>query len=286
VFILWSRVGPEADRIVSDLREKFELLDARRVTWTPERFSENVRRLYGFDLPERADKATGSGSGPFTVYVVRDPGPVYEPRPRSWGMHPANVKAYDSKQLYREWTGGGFRVHASNEPEEAARDVFLLFARTLESFATASSIPWDTEPSPWSADVVGRDGWSSLEQLMIALKVATTAVLEQDQSTRGGRRLTVRVDDLARARQIVRARRGRIAIAGETVQLSLRRSGPRKLHRPTLSAAVRVLKLRAPRIARVAAGLTRPFRSAKGLENRLLRATMRGASSRRGDGPS
>ena len=35
VFILWSAAEPQADRIVSDLREKFELLDARRVTWAP-----------------------------------------------------------------------------------------------------------------------------------------------------------------------------------------------------------------------------------------------------------
>src|SRR5919112_2534693 len=113
VFIVWSLGLPQLGRIVADLSTTFELLEARRVTWGTQ-FATNLRRLYGADLPERVDKASGSGSGPFHVYVVRDTDPVYEPRPRSWGLHPANIKAYDAKQLYREWTAGGFRVHASN----------------------------------------------------------------------------------------------------------------------------------------------------------------------------
>lgn len=156
VFVLWSAAAPQSDRIVADLRQKFELLDARRITWAPDRFTDNVRGFYGADLPERFDKAAGSGAGPFVVYVVRDPEPVYAPRLRSSGESPpANVKAYDSKQLYREWTGGGFRIHATNTPDEAARDVSLLLGRTLESYAGAPAISWDCEPLAFAADVVG-----------------------------------------------------------------------------------------------------------------------------------
>jgi len=140
VFILWSRAQPHADRIVADLRQKFELLDARRVTWPTRRFAENLQRFYGFGLAESVDKAFESGSGPFLVYVVRDPAPSYEPRAHSSGMRPANVKAYDSKQLYREWAGGGFCVHATTDVAEAERDVALLFQRPLRSFVETPSV--------------------------------------------------------------------------------------------------------------------------------------------------
>jgi hypothetical protein len=219
VFILWSAAAPQADRIVADLRRKFELLDAYRITWAPDRFAENVRRFYGADLPERLDKAAGSGAGPFVVYVVRDPEPVYAPRLRSSGdSPPANAKAYDSKQRYREWTGGGFRVHATNTPDEAARDVFLLLGRTLESYAGAPSVSWDREPVALSAGVVGADD--------------------------------------------VGARR---------------RAGQR-----TAVGTVRALKLRAPRLARFLAAVSRPVRR-RALENARRRATIRKTSSHGGD---
>jgi hypothetical protein len=283
VFILWSRAEPHAERIVADLRQKFELLDARRVTWAPENFGRNLRRLYGFDLPERVDKASGSGAGPLTVYVVRDPSPVYEPRARSWGMHPANVRAYDSKQLYREWTGGGFRVHATNEPAEAERDVFLLFGRNLASYADTRSIDWDSEPTAWSEDIVGAQGWASVEQLLTALQVTTGGVLEAQDETS----LTVRVENLARARQVAGGRRSvrgrRINVGGESVDLRLRTDAPRRVRWPTFPELVRVLKVKTPRLARLLARLTRPFRRAATLEIRRRRATIRETSPRRGD---
>jgi hypothetical protein len=283
VFILWSRATPQAERIVDDLQRKFELVDARRVTWTARRFGENLRRLYGFDLPERVDKATGSGTGTFTVYIVRDMAPLYEDRPRSWGIHPANVKAYDSKQLYREWTGGGFRVHATNEPAEAERDVFLLFGRTLASYADRPGISWDSEPSAWSEDIVGADGWSSVEELLTALRVTTDAVVKA-QDAKG---LTVRVDDVARASQVAGGRRSvqgrRITVAGKPVELRLRTDGPRRLRWPTYPEVIRTLKVRTPLLARVLARVTRPLRRARPLENRRGGATIRDTSSHRGD---
>src|SRR5205823_2854057 len=131
VVIVWSNALHAADRILADLR-RFELLASYRVEWRPERFDENVRRFYGYDLPERVDKAAGSGSAPFLLLVVRDPAPEYGVRERSWGLGPVNVATYDGKQRWREWAGGDFRVHATVDRGEAARDVFLLLGRRLE----------------------------------------------------------------------------------------------------------------------------------------------------------
>src|SRR5213593_4208840 len=103
--ILWSTALDAADRIASDMRERFENVGSYRVEWSRERFATNLRRLYGFALPERIDKTLGSGVDPFLLYVVRDPAPVYGARARSWGLGAVNVATYDAKERYREWTG-------------------------------------------------------------------------------------------------------------------------------------------------------------------------------------
>ena len=194
VVILWSNALPAADRILADLRGRFELLASYRVEWSRERFGENVRRFYGYDLPERVDKVAGSGSDPFLLLVVRDPAPEYGARERSWGFGPVNVTTYEGKQRWREWTGGGFRVHATVDRGEAARDVFLLLGRRLESFHDAPVRSWDEPPELSKADVVGAGGWRSEEELLTALEVTVGYVLL------GRQRLLV--SDRGRAEQV------------------------------------------------------------------------------------
>ena len=181
--VVWSTALDATERIVADLRQRFELVGSYRVEWTRERFAENLRRLYGFALPERVDKTLGSGTDPFLLFVVRDPAPVHAARPRSWGLGVANAATYDAKYRYREWTGGGFRVHTTINREEAERDLFLLLGRRAASFAAAPALDWAREPEPWRADVLGADGWGSREELLTALDLTTGYALLRRPAT-------------------------------------------------------------------------------------------------------
>jgi hypothetical protein len=195
--ILWSNALPQRDLLVADLAEHVELVASYRVEWPPERFSENLVRLYGFQLPERVDKVAGGGDQPFLLFVVRDPNPRYGARPRSWGLGPANTTMHDAKQRYRDWTGGGFRVHATIDAGEADRDLFLLLGRRSSEFADAPAIAWDSEPEHLAAEVVGATGWESSEQLLSALDVACDYVLLAEQP------LELLVGKRARAEQLL-----------------------------------------------------------------------------------
>jgi hypothetical protein len=195
--ILWSNALPQRDRLVADLAEHVELVASYRVEWPPERFSENLVRLYGFQLPERMDKVAGGGDQPFLLFVVRDPNPRYGARPRSWGLGPANTTMHDAKQRYRDWTGGGFRVHATIDAGEADRDLFLLLGRRSSEFADAPTIDWESEPEPLAAEVVGAAGWESTDQLVNALDVACDYVMLAEQP------LELLVGDQARAEQLL-----------------------------------------------------------------------------------
>jgi len=98
---------------------------------------------------------------------------VYGPRQRSWGTGVANVTLYDAKYRYREWTGGGFRVHTTINRAEADRDLFLLLGLRAASFVQAPALDWERIPDPWRADVLGADGWHSPDELLTALEVTT-----------------------------------------------------------------------------------------------------------------
>jgi len=198
--ILWSNALPQRDRLVADLAEHVELVASYRVEWPPERFAENLVRLYGFQLPERVDKVAGGGDQPFLLYVVRDPDPHYGARPRSWGLGPANTTMHDAKQRYRDWTGGGFRVHATIDAAEADRDLFLLLGRRASEFAEAAATAWDAEPQPISAEVVGAHGWESTDQLLSALDVTCAYVLLAEEP------LAILVGDRGRAQQLLSGR--------------------------------------------------------------------------------
>jgi len=198
--ILWSNALPQRDRLVADLAEHVELVASYRVEWPPERFAENLVRLYGFQLPERVDKVAGGGDQPFLLYVVRDPDPHYGARPRSWGLGPANTTMHDAKQRYRDWTGGGFRVHATIDAAEADRDLFLLLGRRASDFAEAAATAWDAEPRPISAEVVGAHGWESTDQLLSALDVTCAYVLLAEEP------LAILVGDRGRAEQLLSSR--------------------------------------------------------------------------------
>jgi len=178
--VLWSTALTATRRIVDDLSRGFELVGSYRIEWAPERFAENLRRLYGFALPERVDKTLGSGTDPFLLLVVRDPAPVYGPRRRSWGEGVVNVALYDAKYRYRKWTGGGFRVHTTIDRAEADRDLFLLLGRRAASFATVPALDWERTPDPRRADVLGADGWRSSEELLTALELTASYALLRD----------------------------------------------------------------------------------------------------------
>jgi hypothetical protein len=217
-FVLWSSALGARERIRADLSVRFELLDAVEVAWSPASFPHNLRRLYGRDLPAGADKAAQIGRAPFLLFVVRDPAPVYGARHRSWGMGPVNVNAYDAKQRYREWAQGAFAVHASNDPTEASRDIFLLLGRRPSDYAGAPALAWTTEPRRITSDVVGAGGWRSLGELLTALELAGgyAALPRGGDIDPAAGELELLVGDGARVRALL----GSVSPAGTTIQVA------------------------------------------------------------------
>jgi hypothetical protein len=220
LFVVWSEARTAEARILEDVAARFRLLDLVEVTWSRAAFSQSLVRFYGSALPPGSDKERHCGTGPFVVAVVEDRRPRYRPRRTGRGWALVNASVIDARTRYREWTGGGYRVHASETAAEAERDLVLLFGRRGADFLASDAAP--REALPHDADLVGTHGWSDPAELLLALEVTSGA---SELPPRDGADLALSVTDLWWAEQIAGGRdlgggTRELKVAGRTLRVA------------------------------------------------------------------
>ena len=118
IVLIWEKGLHKLDQILYDIKNSFDILEVKKVIWNNKFFSSNLTRFYGQNLPDGSFKEKHCGSGPFVSIVLRDNNPVYAKRQTSKGKALVNAAIFDKKSMYREWTGGGHKIHASNNLSE------------------------------------------------------------------------------------------------------------------------------------------------------------------------
>jgi hypothetical protein len=233
LFVLWSESRTVEQRILDDLMSGFNVLDVIEVRWTPgEIFLTSLNRMYGDSLVAGSEKEVHCGTGPFLAVIVEDARPRYRFRRTNRGLKLLNSSIFDARRRYRDWTGGGYRVHASDSVEEAERNLVLLFGRHAGDFRAHPSAVLDIRRL--EADPVGTQGWSSFDELATVLE-AYGAILEE---SRDAPSLTVVAEDPWWAERIAGGREvgagvREVEVAGTAVELRFierpprRRDGPR-----------------------------------------------------------
>ncbi len=165
LFLIWSKGLSARERVATDIAQHFTCVETVEVTWSPGRFSENLSRFYGENLPKNSSKEKHCGTGTFLCFVVRDQQPRYELRETSKGIKPVNINLFDAKQRYREWTGGGHRIHGTDNVQEARNNLFMLFGVPYDRFFEANG---SILPDAWDSDLIGSGGWDSLDAMFEA----------------------------------------------------------------------------------------------------------------------
>ncbi|MBW5445809.1 hypothetical protein GE107_07005 [Cohnella sp. CFH 77786] len=177
LFIVWEQAAPMMQPIMQDILTKFKVKKAYQIYWTPSLFSSNLSRFYSQDLPPCSEKEMHCGRGPFFCIIVLDERPAYGPRQTSKGVLTVNTNVFDSKSLYRQWTGGGHKIHATNTPAECSRDLNLLLGYDPDTFLLNHPMNWDGQCPVLHQDLRGTHGWEDLRQLFSVLNATTDYVV-------------------------------------------------------------------------------------------------------------
>ena len=175
LFIIWSKAHYERKNILSDINSKFTILDLYNISWDKNKFSENLSRLYGESLPKNSNKEHHCGNDTFTCVIVRDENPLYKPRQTSKGIRIVNVNLFDSKKLYRSWTGGGHKIHATDDIEETRIQLMLLLKKQYDNYLIINET-FSVEKE-YNEDLIGCKGWKSLEEVFDVLNMTINYVI-------------------------------------------------------------------------------------------------------------
>ncbi len=163
MFIVWSKAKDKLQDILDDIKSYMNIKRIYTVHWSKEKFSENLSRFYGQNLPEGSEKETHCGTDEFTCIIVEDSAPKYQTRETSRGLETVNVNIFDLKSKYRSWTGGGHKIHGTNNIRESEHDLSLLFDKNYDYFKDITSDAVNF--NHFNQDIVGANGWESIEKL-------------------------------------------------------------------------------------------------------------------------
>ncbi len=163
IVLVWEKGLSQIDSILSDLKDNFQILDVSKMNWDDVYFSNNLSRFYGEKLSDGSFKEKHCGRGSFVVIVIKQNNPIYELRKTSRGDERVNSILFDKKELYRSWTGGGHKVHTSNNILESSHDIFFLFQKSLDYFLNKDS--WDEVIEHRATYIPGYDGWGDFNEL-------------------------------------------------------------------------------------------------------------------------
>jgi len=167
LFIFWEKAREKEQELIQIIKNKFEIIQTFSITWTPYLVSNNFTRFYGQSLPANSRKEVHCGIGEFKLIVVKDINSKYEIRKTSKGNKSVNINMFDTKTQLRKLTGGGHKVHGTDDLNETKHNIALLLGLSLDDFlAKYKNMEEDIK---LRQDLVGTLGWESFDQLFYIL---------------------------------------------------------------------------------------------------------------------
>lgn len=178
LFIIWQNARNKEKEIIQDIENSFKVLKRIEITWSKRNFSKNISRFYGKNLPKWCHKERECGRRSFVLLIIEDENPKYEYRSTTHGKDIVNVNIFDKKSLYRKWTGGGSKVHATNSTVESDHDLTLLLGVSIYDVRDRLI----DLPDHYEGDLAGANGWESLSQMFYVLNHTMNYVVIRNYS--------------------------------------------------------------------------------------------------------
>ena len=132
--IIWQKARYKEKEIINYISNKFQLVEQYEVSWNKKNFAKSLTSFYGTNLPPNSKKELHCGNGKFMVITFYDKSPNYEFIETSRGIENVNINIFSTKQLFREWTGGGHKIHTTNSTSETNHDLIILFGTNYADY--------------------------------------------------------------------------------------------------------------------------------------------------------
>jgi hypothetical protein len=160
LFIVWHNARYKEKEILNDISLKFDIVQIFSINWSKNSFTHNISRFYGKKLLKAQKKTRQVGAEEFLLIAAYDNSPYHKSG--------KNINILSAKYKYREITGGGHLVHASDNPEETEENLLFLLGLTSKEFENKFQAPWRGNVISINKDPVAAQGWKD-ENLLINL---------------------------------------------------------------------------------------------------------------------
>lgn len=178
LMVIWSNARVKESEIIEEVNKNFKILSCSEVFWSNENIDNNFHRIYDITPTDSvAGKRSEVGDNPFIVLMVEDLSPAYQYRFDASGKFKiVSSKIVDYKNLFREWVGGSYMIHSTDNLKEFLNNSILFFGYE-RAFKLINNQEWDRKIDKYAHDLVGANGWESLEQFFTTLNLTTEYVV-------------------------------------------------------------------------------------------------------------
>lgn len=177
LFILWERARNKEQEILADIQKHLKILKCFDIGWNKKLVADNFSRFYGVKLSDNSAKEKECGKGRFLLVTVADENPHYEFVETSRGHEYVNTNIFNLKEKYRQLTGGGHKIHATNSPKETNHDIVLLLGKNYDDYLQQAPQKWNGEYVRLDRDLSGSGGYKSLAELFYVLNSTVNYVV-------------------------------------------------------------------------------------------------------------
>lgn len=177
LLIIWSKGLYQKDYIIDSVASSFKIIRIFRIHWDSENFFYNYQTFYAHSLkhlnPKQFtnvinNKIEHCGKDDFIAVIFEDEHPNMQERETSSGKRVVNINVFDKKTEYRELTGGGHRIHSSDNAWETNKDLTLLLGLNTDDFCNKYPES-ETKEILFSRNCVGVGGYTSIQQFFYVL---------------------------------------------------------------------------------------------------------------------
>lgn len=181
IIIFWHNACKKYDELISLISPKLTIIKVYEYHWDESKALENYAVFYGNKSDKIKYKLKECGKGFFRVLIVKDNNPIYQERKTSSGYKNVNINIFDLKQKLRNITGGGHKVHASDNQSEFIHNLAVLFG--ISKNEVDDIVPDCGEIHIVNRNIYGVSGWHSWKELLKILGLCTDYVVLRNFET-------------------------------------------------------------------------------------------------------